>query len=145
MEPINYVRTTILSVIGVVGGILVKWLGGWSEDLTTLLIFMAVDFITGLLIASIWKKSRKSETGTLNSISAWKGLVRKGVSLLVVLVAHRLDVSLAVDYIRTAVIIAFLVNEAISIVENLGIMGIPLPSVITRAIEVLKNKSDGER
>lgn len=145
MEPINYVRTTFLSVIGVVGGILVKWLGGWSEDLTTLLIFMAVDFITGLLIASIWKKSRKSETGTLNSISAWKGLVRKGVSLLVVLVAHRLDVSLAVDYIRTAVIIAFLVNEAISIVENLGIMGIPLPSVITRAIEVLKNKSDGER
>ena len=120
-------------------------LGGWSEDLTTLLIFMAVDFTTGLLIAAIWKKSGKSQTGALNSRSAWKGLIRKGVTLLVVLVANRLDITLGVNYIRTGVIIAFIVNEAISIVENLGIMGIPLPVMITKAIDILKQKSEAEK
>ena len=141
----NYLKTKILSAIGIIGGAVVKFLGGWSEDLTTLLIFMAVDFIMGLLIASVWKKSGKSESGALNSVSAWKGLVRKGVTLLIVLVAHRLDVSFGVEYIRTAVIIAFITNEAISIVENMGIMGIPLPAVITRAIDVLKSKADMEK
>ena len=145
MININHLKITISGAIGIIGGAIVKFLGGWSEDLTTLLIFMAVDFIMGLLIASVWKKSSKSESGALNSISAWKGLVRKGVTLLVVLVAHRLDVSLGVDYIRTAVIIAFVVNEAISIVENMGIMGIPLPAVITRAIDILKSKVDIEK
>lgn len=71
-----------------------------------------------------------------------KGLIRKGVYLLIILVAYRLDLSLGANYIRTAVIIAFIVNEVISIIENAGVMGIPIPGVITRAIEVLKKKSE---
>jgi toxin secretion/phage lysis holin len=137
----NYIKTMLLTGIGSIGGLFAKVLGGWSEDLTTLLIFMAVDFTTGLLIAAIWKKSGKSQTGALNSRSAWKGLIRKGV----VLVANRLDITLGVNYIRTGVIIAFIVNEAISIVENLGIMGIPLPVMITKAIDILKQKSEAEK
>ena len=90
----NYIKTMLLTGIGSIGGLFAKVLGGWSEDLTTLLIFMAVDFTTGLLIAAIWKKSGKSQTGALNSRSAWKGLIRKGVTLLVVLVANRLDITL---------------------------------------------------
>lgn len=145
MEKLNYVKTMLLTGIGTIGGLFAKVLGGWSEDLTTLLIFMAVDFTTGLLIAAIWKKSGKSQTGALNSRSAWKGLIRKGVTLLVVLVANRLDITLGVNYIRTGVIIAFIANEAISIVENLGIMGIPLPVMIIKAIDVLKQKSEAEK
>lgn len=144
MEKLNTFKMTIMLVVGGIGGAIAKLLGGWSEDLNTLLILMAVDFIMGLLIAAVWKKSGKSETGALNSISAWKGLIRKGVSLLVVLVAHRLDVTLGMDYIRTGVIIAFITDETISIFENLGIMGIPLPPVITKAIDVLKNKTESE-
>ena len=117
-----------------------RLLGGWGEDMTTLLIFMGVDFLLGLAIAAIWKKSGKSETGALNSWSAWLGLVRKGASLAVVLIGHRLDIMLGLDYIRTAVIIAFCADELISIVENLGIMGVPLPAVVTKAIDVLKSK-----
>lgn len=132
----------ICSFVGAIGSGIALLLGGWNTDLTTLLIFMAVDFILGLAIAAIWKRSGKSETGALNSISAWKGLMRKGASLLVVLVAYRLDLTLGVDYIRTAVIIAFIANEGLSIVENLGIMGIPLPKQVTKAIDVLKNKED---
>ena len=144
MEKINIIKAVILTIIGTIGSIVTKFFGGWTEDLTTLLIFMGVDYLMGLAIAAFWKKSGKSKSGALNSISAWQGLIRKGCSLLVVLVGHRLDLAVGTDYIKTAVVIAFIANEAISIVENLGVMGIPLPGVITRAIDVLKNKSEGE-
>lgn len=142
MENWNILKTVILTITGTAGSMIANLLGGWTEDLTTLLVLMGADFIMGLLIAGIWKKSEKSESGTLNSISAWKGLCRKGVSLLVVLTAHRLDVTLGTDYIRTGAVIAFIANEAISIMENLGIMGIPMPGVMKRAIEVLAEKAE---
>lgn len=64
------------------------------------------------------------------------------LGLLIVLVAHRLDITLGTEYIRPAVIIAFCANELISIIENLGIMGVPLPAVLTGAMELLQNKTD---
>lgn len=144
MEKVNTVKTTVLTIVGVVGGFITNLLGGWTSDMQTLLILMGIDIVMGLLIAGFWKKSDKSPTGTINSLSMAKGLVRKGVYLLIILVAYRLDLSLNADYIRTAVIIAFIVNEVISIIENAGIMGVPIPKVITRAIEVLRNKSEGD-
>lgn len=142
MEKLNYFKMFVMTVIGGVGGWIVNLLGGWTEDLTTLLIFMGVDYLLGLLIAGFWKKSNKSETGALSSWSAWKGLCRKGVSLLVVLVAYRLDLTLGLSYIKTAVIIAFIANEGLSIMENLGIMGVPFSPVIQNAIEILIKKSE---
>lgn len=144
MEKVNTVKTTVLTIVGVVGGFITNLLGGWTSDMQTLLILMGIDIVMGLLIAGFWKKSDKSPTGTINSLSMAKGLVRKGVYLLIILVAYRLDLSLNADYIRTAVIIAFIVNEVISIIENAGIMGVPIPKVITRAVEVLRNKSEGD-
>ena len=144
MFKIVSTKPSFLAAVGSVGGFIVRLLGGWGEDMTTLLIFMGIDFLLGLAIAAIWKKSGKSETGALNSWSAWLGLVRKGASLAVVLIGHRLDIMLGLDYIRTAVIIAFCADELISIVENLGIMGVPLPAVVTKAIDVLKSKADKE-
>lgn len=141
-ENLNAIKLFIISVFGCVGGSIIKVLGGWSEDLTTLLILMGIDFLLGLLIATFWKKSNKSKSGTLNSTSAWLGLLKKGVALLIVLVGYRLDVTLGVDYIKTAVVMAFIVNELISIVENLGIMGVKYPEVIKKAIDVLTSKTD---
>ena len=57
-----------------------------------------------------------------------------------VLIAHRLDLSMGVHYIKTATVIGFIVNEAISIIENAGIMDIPLPKALIKAVEVLKQK-----
>lgn len=144
MEKIVTLKNIFIAVVGSIGSAMVQLLGGWGEDLQTLIIFMGVDFVLGLLIAAVWKKSGKSKTGALNSWSAWKGLIRKGATLLVVLIAHRMDLMIHTDYIRTAVIIAFCANELISIVENLGIMGVPLPTVLTKAIDVLKEKSEME-
>lgn len=142
MEQIAGIKAILCTAIGAVLGWIVNMIGGWSEDLTTLLVFMAVDFLLGLLVAGVWKKSNKSDTGALSSWSAWKGLCRKGASLLVILIAYRLDVTLGVNYIRTAVIIAFIVNEGISILENLGIMGVKYPETLKKALDILTDKSN---
>lgn len=140
---ISSVKVMVCTIIGAVGGFVANLFGGWSEDMITLIIFMATDFIMGLIVAGVFKNSGKSATGALESKAGWKGLCRKCAALLFVLIAHRLDISLGVNYIRTAAVVGFIANEAISIVENAGLMGVPLPQVIVKAIEVLKNKADG--
>ena len=136
-------RASVLyTAVGLVGGFIAMIFGGWSDALITLMIFMSVDYVTGLIVAGIFKKSKKSENGALESRAGFKGLCRKGVALLIVLVAVRLDVVMQTTYIKDAVIIAFIVNESISIIENAGLMGIPIPVAITKAIDVLKKESD---
>ena len=134
----------ICAGIGIIGSTIAALFGGWDAALVTLVIFMAVDYITGLLVAGVFHRSGKSESGALESHAGWKGLLKKGVILLVVLVACRLDLLMGSTFIRDAVIIAFIVNEVMSIAENAGLMGIRIPKVITGAIEVLKRKSERE-
>lgn len=134
----------ICTAIGVVGSTIASFFGGFDAALITLLIFMSVDYATGLIVAGVFHKSEKTENGALESRAGWKGLCRKGVSLLVVLVACRLDMIMGSNFIRDATVIAFIANETISIIENAGLMGVPIPSVITKAIEVLKKKSERE-
>ena len=134
----------LYSIIGAVGGFIAMAFGGWNDALITLMIFMTVDYITGLTVAGIFKKSKKSESGALESRAGFKGICRKGVALLIVLVATRLDVVMKTTYIEDAVIIAFIANESISIIENAGLMGIPIPSVITKAIDILKKESESK-
>lgn len=132
------------AILGILGAFFTTLFGGWDTGLATLIIFMTIDYLLGLIVAAIFKNSNKSESGALESRAGWKGLCRKCVTLLFVLVAYRLDLLIGTAYIRDAVIIAFCVNELISIVENAGLMGIPLPAVITKAIEVLGSKADFE-
>ena len=135
-------KTGILSLIGIVGSGIASLFGGFDAALETLIIFMAVDYITGLIGAGVFHKSVKTENGALESRAGWKGLCRKGVTLLVVLVACRLDLIVGANFIRDAVVIAFIANEAISIVENAGLMGVPVPEVGVRSIEVLKKRNE---
>ena len=133
----------ICTGIGLIGSLIASAFGGWDSALITLMIFMIIDYVSGLIVAGVFHASLKSETGTLESRAGWKGLCRKGMTLLFVLIAYRLDIAIGVDYIRNAVIIGFMANELISIVENAGLMGIPLPDAITKAIDVLTSKKDG--
>lgn len=132
----------ILTLVGVVGSVLAALFGGWDTSLQTLLIFMVLDYVMGLCVAAVFKKSKKTKSGTLNSKKCLEGLLKKGAALTVVLVGAQLDRVTGADYIRDGVCIAFIANETISIIENAGLMGVPIPDVITRAIEVLKNQSD---
>ena len=134
----------ICTTIGIIGSGIATLFGGFDAALVTLILFMGIDYITGLIVAGVFHKSDKTETGSLESLAGWKGLCRKGVTLLIVLIACRLDLMMGSNFIRDAVVIAFVANETISIIENAGLMGIPIPAAIVRAIEVLKNKADSQ-
>lgn len=131
-------------VTGAVGSFIASLFGGFDAAMVTLLIFMAVDYISGMIVAGVFKKSQKTKNGALESGAGWKGLCRKGMTLVIVLIAVRLDMVIKTNYIRDMVCIAFIANETISIIENAGLMGVPVPAVITKAIEVLKEKSEKE-
>lgn len=135
-------KNTICTTIGAVGAAVAALFGGWDTGLATLVIFMCIDYVSGLVVAGVFHNSKKTKTGALESKAGWKGLCRKGMTLLFVLIAYRLDLVTGLNYIRDAVIIGFTANEAISIVENAGLMGIPLPAVINKAIDMLTAKSE---
>lgn len=134
-------KMKICTVIGTIGSFIASLFGGWDAALMTLVIFMGIDYFSGLLVAGVFHNSKKTESGTLESRAGWKGLCRKGMTLLFVLIAYRLDLAIGVNYIRDAVIIGFIANELISIVENAGLMGVPLPDVINKAVDILTTKS----
>lgn len=135
-------KAKLCTLLGVIGSFIAEAFGGWDTGLITLLIFMGIDFVMGLVVAGVFHNSPKTDSGTLESRTGWKGLCRKCVTLLFVLVAYRLDLTLGVDYIRDAVIIGFVANELISIVENAGLMGLPLPKVVKNAIDILTKKAE---
>ena len=138
------IKNILCAVLGVIGSSISTLFGGWDAALTTLIIFMAIDYVSGVIVAGVFHKSSKSDTGGLNSHIGWQGICRKGITLAIVLIACRLDLLIGTSYIKDAVIIAFCANELISIVENAGLMGLPIPNVIIKAIDVLKEKSDSK-
>ena len=131
--------------IGAIGSMIASLFGGWDAALQTLIICMAVDYITGLIVAGVFHASPKTKTGTLESRAGWKGLCRKGMSLLIVLVACRLDAVMGSSFVRDAVVIGFIANETLSIIENAGLMGVPIPKVLARAVDILKQRSEEEQ
>lgn len=137
--------TAVCSVFGVIGAAIAEALGGWDDAIITLIVFMAIDFVMGLLCALVFGKSNKSPNGALSSAACWRGLVKKVCTLLLVVVSHYIDVIAEVSFVRNAVVIAFCVAETISIMETAGLMGI-LPEgvqkVLEKAIDILKNKGD---
>lgn len=138
-------KNILISIVGIVGSAIASAFGGWTTGLTTLVIFMAIDYVTGLIVAGVFHKSMKTKTGTLESRAGFKGLCRKGAMLLVVLVAYRLDLAVGTTYIKDAVIIAFIANETISIIENAGLMGVQIPDTIKNAIDILQKKGSGNK
>jgi toxin secretion/phage lysis holin len=132
--------------IGVIGSFLANLFGGWDLALQTLIIFMITDYVTGLIVAGVFNKSTKTENGALESKAGWKGLCRKVTTLLYILIAAQIDKLLGTgDTIRNAVAIGYIANEALSILENGGLMGIPYPKKLKDAISVLKGKAEGDQ
>jgi toxin secretion/phage lysis holin len=124
-------------------GSFLSWLfGGWNTVLAVLLTCLALDYATGLIVAGIFHKSPKTANGGLESRAGWKGLLRKVGTLLMVAVAHFVDVLLSTVYIRDAVVMAFCVNEILSLLENFGLMGLPIPKALANAVELLRKKEE---
>jgi toxin secretion/phage lysis holin len=78
----------------------------------------------------------------LESRAGFKGLCRKGMALLIVLIGARLDMTIGSNIIRDACVVGIITNELISIIENAGLMGVPVPAILVNSIEILKKKSE---
>lgn len=135
-------KDVICVLAGIVGGAIAALFGGWGATLGLLVILMVADYITGLLVAGVWKKSKKSQSGALESKAGFKGLCKKCMILAFVLIAYRLDLVLGTTYLKDAVCIGFCVNELISLTENAGLMGVWVPPPLAKAVELLKTKYD---
>ena len=135
-------KSFVVTASGVVGSTLAFFFGGWDTSIAVLLSLMAIDYISGLIVAGVFHKSKKSESGALESNAGFKGLVKKGMILLYVVVGNLLDKQLGATFVRDGVCIAFIVNETISIIENGDLMGIPFPAVIKKALNLLNQKEE---
>ena len=133
-------KQSICTLAGVAGSMLAAAFGGWDAALMALTICMGVDYISGTLVALVFHKSTKTESGSYNSAYGLKGLCKKCLMLLFVLVAVQMDRLLGADYVRDAVCIGFCSNEVLSIVENLGLAGVPMPQAVVKALEQLQKK-----
>ena len=127
---VNFITGTLLTTV-------VYFLGGLDIALKTLLIFMLLDYITGVCKAIVKKK--------INSIIGVKGIIKKVGYLIIVALAVQLDITTGgTGALRTLVIYFFVANEGISILENWGSMGLPLPKKITEVLEQLKKENGGD-
>ncbi len=137
----NTIYYSMLGAFSVVVGGIASALGGFDVILKFLVTLMAIDYLTGLIIAIVWKKSPKTSGGGVESHQSVKGLFRKGGMLLVVYLGVQLDLVTGTDFVRNMVIMFFIGNEGISVMENLGIMGVKYPPFIANAFEVLKERN----
>ena len=128
----------------VIGSLVTHYLGGWDKMIEALIVFMIIDYISGVSVALFFKNSPKTEDGKLSSKVGFKGLCRKCMILLCVIVGYWVDVLIGTDVTRNAVIIGFATNEIISFVENLGAMNLTVPKALLNAIKLLKSKAEGE-
>lgn len=133
MKTISYIKGGLTAVITWIG-----WLvGGYDTMMITLLAFMGIDYISGIMSA-ITRKELSSEIGA-------KGIFKKAMIILIVGVTNLLGLAIGIDGLRYIVISFYLANEGISIVENAAILGLPVPEKVKAVLEQLKSKSEDEK
>ena len=135
-------KGTILTLFLAGGAACGELLGGWDAMLKFLIWLMVADYVTGVLVAMYWKKSPKTDNGAASSSVGFKGICKKGVILGLVLLSVMLDDAVGADYARTAVILFFVGNEGISLVENIGYMGVDYPPFLKNMFEALRDKGE---
>ena len=138
----NVIKNGILAGLAVFGSFAANALGGWDASLQVLVALMVADYLTGVLVAAVWQRSNKSASGALDSKAGFKGILKKCMILLLVWIGVLLDNATGLNYIRMAVVLFFVGNEGISLLENLGLMGVPFPAFLRRALEALRDQGD---
>lgn len=128
-------------IISAAGGYLISLLGGIDEQLTALIVLMILDFISGFLSA-IMGRSTKSPSGYLSSKAAGAGIVKKIAYLICVIVGVLLERATGLQFIRQVIIISFVVTETLSILENCRKLGITIPPVLYKALDIIRDKAD---
>lgn len=130
MEKTEFIFKTIAAMIGAMTGYL---FGEWSPLLGIMIAFVVIDYLTGILAAAY--------SGKLSSKVGFKGIAKKVMLFFVVAVAHLCDQAIGVNRVlMSAAIYFYLANELLSILENVGRTGLPVPEQIKKAVQVLKGE-----
>ena len=137
-----HIKNCVLAAFAAVGTVAAQALGGWDAAMQVLVALMAADYLTGVLVAAVWQRSRKTESGALDSKAGYIGLLKKGMILLVVWLGVLLDNALGETYIRMAVVLFFVGNEGLSLLENAAHIGLPIPDKMKDVLAQLHGRED---
>ncbi len=137
-------KSAIILICGSIGSLLSFILGGFDSVMIALLIFMVLDFLSGLILAIVFKNSKKTDNGKLSSRAGIIGLSKKVFILFLVALATQLDIVLETSFIRDGTVIGFISMEGISIIENASLAGLPIPKVVRNALEIINKKDKDE-
>lgn len=144
---INRIWDWIVGAAAAVAGFFTGLYGGWTQGTRVLVILMVIDYNLGCA-CGLWGKSTKTESGHFLTQVAFKGLLKKAVEMLVILVAVQLDKAIGDGaghtMFRSAAEFFYIATEGMSIIENAGLLGVPIPKIIKNALEALRDKGDGE-
>lgn len=135
----------LCTISGNIAYLVTYLLGENKLPITTLIIFMLCDYIAGIICAGVFKKSNKTDDGGLSSKVGFKGLLKKFLIFILLIISYRLDILLNTSYIELFVIYSFIVNEGLSIIENMVLIGIPVPDVIKKALSIVRGKTEDDR
>lgn len=128
-------ENVIKFIVGVGGGLASFLWGGWSALIQTLVLFIVIDYVFAVLVAA--------SLGELSSKKGFRGIAKKVAILVLVAVAHQIDLILGDGhFIRDAVIFFYIANELLSILETVGKTNLPIPSVLKKAVETLNSKGE---
>lgn len=138
---LKYIIELIISTLGTM---LINIIGKPTDELMILLMLMIIDLITGVLVSAVWHKSSKTKSGKLSSRVMFKGIVKKILTLVIVVIAYQLDILLGINVIRYIVIITLIIEEILSIIETITLTGLKVPTIITKALDVLERSVKDE-
>ena len=141
----------VVKWVAAAGGVIVGWWGGWTAGSRVLVILMVMDYISGCACA-LTGHSTKTDSGHFWSQVAVAGILKKVFTMAVILLAALLDQVLSggqgtedgMTMFRSAAEFFYIATEGLSIVENVGLMGVPVPKPLKQALEVLREKNDEE-
>ena len=138
---------TITEILAAIGGAVASFFCGLPPIMWVLLAVITIDYITGIL-CGIMGKSKKTETGGVSSNAAFKGLLKKALIIMVVLLAALLDKAVSMgtgatfEAVAGATCLWFIASEGFSILENVATMGVPIPKILQQALEIFRSKGD---
>lgn len=139
MEPI----TAIMTVCSTVGSVIALAVGGFDYLLYCFIAMMAIDVITGILLA-VGGNSRLTTSGYFSWAVFRKGIAQKGMMLIVVMIAHIIDIAIGIELLRDVVVLFYLAEEALSALENAEMLGLPLPAKLKQILQVLEEETGSE-
>lgn len=141
-------KENIWKTIAAAFGAVVSFFSGLPPILWVLLAVMTLDYLTGI-ICGFMGKSLKTEHGGLSSSTAFSGLMKKLLIIVIVALAYLLDHAVTLNVgvqfaaVSGATCLWFIASEGISVVENAAQMGVPIPNAMKRALEIMKGNDDG--